>query len=149
MELVEFHSSIYGKYQGKLFLFEPTWDAFRPISKVGWDGTKITADDSVYKKDLFSPYYGYESLVQKAECRRLLQVTSLDDAKQIENPIEFWKWCGETSAKWWRDRPCVFLNSCVSREPQDWKRYLSYTHSRAKTLRNPPKSRVTKRLVPK
>jgi hypothetical protein len=86
-------------------------DSFRPISKVGWNGSRIAVDDSLYKKDLFSPYYGYESFEQKIECRRLIETVELEDAKKIEEPVQFWRWCGETSAKWWRDRPCVFLNS--------------------------------------
>jgi hypothetical protein len=149
MDLIEFRGTIYGKYEHTLYAFEPTWDSFRPIQKVGWDGSAISIQDSLYKKDLFSPFYGYESLVQKELCRRLIQTTELDDAREIVDPLEFWKWCGETEAKWWRDRPCVFANSCVSRELQDWRRYLKYLNSKAKTLRHPPKGRVTRRLVPK
>jgi len=145
MDLVEFHGSIYGKYSAKLYLFEPTWDSFRPIQKVGWNGERIAVEDSLYKKDLFSPYYGYESLVQKAECRKLIQTTELESAREIKDPIEFWKWCGQTDAKWWKDRPCVFLHSCVSKDSIDWRRYLQYTNSRAKTLRHPPRGRLTRK----
>ena len=145
MELVEFRSAIYGKYENKLFIFEPTWDSFRPISRVGWDGSRITIEDSLYKKDLFSPYYGYESLGQKALCRKLIQTTELESAREIQNPVDFWKWCGETDAKWWRDRPCVFLNSCVSREASGWKSYLRYINSRSKTLRHAPRGRLTRK----
>jgi len=149
MDLVEFRGMIYGKYQSQLYVFEPTWDSFRPITRVGWDGSKFSIDDAIYKKDLFSPFYGYESLVQKAECRRLIQTTELENAKEIVEPIDFWKWCGEKEAKWWRDRPCVFINSCVSREIQDWKHYLKYLNVKAKTLRHPPNGRITRRLVRK
>lgn len=145
MDLVEFHGSIYGKWNGKLFFFEPTWDSFRPIQSVGWNGERIAVKDDLYKKDLFSPYYGYESLNQKAECRRLIQITELETAREIKDPIEFWKWCGQTDAKWWKDRPCVFLNTCIPRETQDWKRYLHYINARAKTIRNPPRGRLTRK----
>jgi len=149
MDLVEFRGIMYGKYESKLYIFEPTWDLFRPITKVGWDGQRIAVVDDIYKKDLFSPYYGYESLGQKAECRRLIQNTELETAKEIVDPIDFWKWCGETSSTWWRDRPCVFVNSCISKDSQDWKKYLKYLNVRAKTLRHPPNGRITRRLVPK
>jgi len=149
MEIVEFRGITYGKYQSQIYVFEPTWDSFRPITRVGWDGTKIAIDDSQYKTNLFSPFYGYSSLGQKAECRRFIQTTELENARIIQDPLEFWKWCGESEAKWWLDRPCVFLNPCVSRDHQDWKRYLKYLNTRAKTLRHPPSGRITKRLVPR
>jgi len=146
MDLVEFNGTVYGKYQGKLYIFEPTWDSFRPIEKVGWSGSGIAVEDGVYKKDLFSPYYGYGSLVQKAECRKLIQTTELDSAREIKDLLEFWKWTGQ-DAKWWRDRPCVFLNQCISRDIQDWKRYLQYTNSKAKTIRHPPRGRLTRKQI--
>jgi hypothetical protein len=149
MELCEFHDTIYGKFEGQLYIFEYTWDSFRPIEFVGWDGSKFSPVDRKYKLDLFSPNYGYGSLEQKALCRKLVQETELENAREIKDPIQFWKWCGNAEAKWWRDRPCVFSSGCVSRDGQSWKKYLQYLNVRAKTLRRPFRGRVTKRLVPK
>jgi len=149
MELCEFHSHIYGKHKNQLFVFEPTWDSFRPIEKVAWNGVSYIILDSKYKVDLFDEYYGYGSLVMKAKCRELTQTTELSDVKEITDPIAFWKWCGETTAKWWFDRPCVFANECTTRDQTQWKRYIKYLQTKPKTLRQPLRGRMTRRLVPK
>jgi hypothetical protein len=149
MELVTFHDRIYGKYQGQLFTFESTWDSFRPIAGVGWNGKIMVPLDRDYKFNLLDPFYGYGSLEMKALCRKLTQETELENAKEIKDPVHLWRWYGEKNVKWWRDRPCVFAHHCVKRDPFDWKKYLNYLEVRAKTLRRPFKGRATKRLVPK
>jgi hypothetical protein len=149
MELLTFHERIYGKYNKKLFVFEPTWDSFRPISGIGWNGTNFVPMDSEFKKDIFSSDYGYGSLVERAECRRLTQETELSDAKEIRDPLFMWRWYGEQQVKWWRDRPCVFASPCVSKDILAWKHYLKYIETKAKTLRKPFKGRATRRLVVK
>jgi hypothetical protein len=149
MELITFHDRIYGKLNGKLYTFETTWDSFRPISAIGWNGKQIVPVDREYKSNLFDDNYGYGSLVEKAECRRLTQNTELSETKEIKDPIHVWRWYGEKNVKWWRDRPCVFANSCVSRDAESWKQYLKYLEVRAKTLRKPFHGRATKRLLPK
>ena len=143
MELCVFHTRIYGKHSNHIYLFEPTWDSFRPISKLGWDGKKFSAEE-MYKSNLFSPIYGFESLDQKTFCREIVETTDLEKAKEVVDPVEFWRWAGMSDASWFRDRPCVFLNQC---SPKNWKEYLGYIGSRSKTLRNPPRGRVTRRLV--
>jgi hypothetical protein len=149
MDLITFHDRIYGKLDNQLYTFETTWDSFRPINGIGWDGKRLVPIDGEYKTDLFSPVYGYGSPDIKAECRRLTQETELSDAKEIRDPIHLWRWYGEKNVKWWRDRPCVFANQCVSRDSDSWKKYLKYLEVRAKTLRRPYHGRATKRLVPK
>jgi hypothetical protein len=149
MELCIFHGNTYGKKDGQLFVFESTWDSFRPIKKVAWNGESYTIIDDEYKTDLFDEYYGYGSLVMKARCRELSQITELEEAKEISDPLTFWKWCGEKDAKWWLDRACVFTNSCVPKDNNSWKKYLKYLQTKPKTLRRPLKGRMTRRLVPK
>lgn len=149
MELCVFHTSIYGKKDGQLFVFEPTWDSFRPIERVGWDGIKYSIVDSKYKTDLFDQNYGYGSLQMKALCRQLSQTSELEEAKEITDPVTFWKWCGETEAKWFYDRACVFSNPCISRDANGWRKYLHYLNVRAKTLKNTVRGRITRRLVPR
>jgi hypothetical protein len=145
MDVCVFHTRTYGKLNQTLFVFEPTWDSFRPITKVGWDGKKFSTDEP-FKTNLFSPYYGFESPEQKTLCRQLAETTELD-AREILDPTEFWKWAGLTSASWFRDRPCVFLSECV---PRNWHNYVKYLGSRGKTLRRRiPSRRVTRRLIRK
>lgn len=145
MDVCVFHTRIYGKLDQTLYVFEPTWDSFRPITKVGWDGKKFSTDEP-FKTNLFSPYYGFESPEQKVLCRQLAEMTELD-AREIKEPVEFWKWAGLTSASWFRDRPCVFLTECV---PHNWNEYVKYLGSRGRTLRRRiPSGRVTRRLIRK
>jgi hypothetical protein len=146
MELKTFQDRIYGKYENQLFVFEPTWDSFRPIEHVGWDGKNYVILDQKFKQDLFDPNYGYGSLEMKAKCRKLSQDTELDDAKQIIDSVEFWKWSGEKELKWWNDRAVLFANPCVQRDMQGWKSYLHYLNVRSKTLRNNVRGRLTRRL---
>jgi hypothetical protein len=98
---------------------------------------------------LFSSEYGYGNNDIKAECKRLTQEIELSVEKQIQDPIQLWRWYGEKNIKWWRDRPCVFTSQCVSRDSESWRKYLKYLEVRAKTLRRPYHGRATKRLLPK
>jgi hypothetical protein len=149
MEICSFHDRIYGKKDNQLFVFETLWDSFRPIKKVAWNGESYSILDHEYKTDLFDNNYGYGSLVMKAKCRELTQNTELEEAKEIVDPLAFWKWCGETEAKWWYDRVCVFTDSCVPKDNKSWKSYIKYLQTKPKTLRRPLKGRMTRRLVPK
>jgi hypothetical protein len=149
MELIIFHDRIYGKLNGQLYTFETTWDSFRPISGIGWNGKIIIPIDNEYKTDLFSPFYGYGNLDMKTECRRLTQETELSESKELHDPVQVWRWYGEKNVKWWRDRPCVFTSTCMLRDTESWKKYLKYLDVRSKTLRRPYHGRATKRLVPK
>jgi len=146
MELCTFHDRIYGKYENQLYVFEPTWDSFRPIERVGWDGKQYSIVDSKFKKDIFSDFYGYESVDQKKLCKQLIEETELEKATELVDSVAFWKWSGEVEAKWFKDRPCVFTSPCVEK---NWIKYLRYLNIRAKTLRQYPKTRTTKRLLGK
>lgn len=149
MELCEFHSRIYGKYDNQLFVFEPTWDSFRPIEKVGWDGSRYVAVDFKYKQDLFDEYYGYSNLEMKLLCKKLLRETELSNAKLITESNLFWKWCEESDGLWWNDRTCIFSSPCIPRDSNEWKKYLHYLNVKSKTLRRAIRSRMTRRLLPK
>ena len=144
MELRTFYNRIYGKYDKQLYVFEPLWDSFRPIERVGWNGKQFSIVDSKYKQDIFSRTYGFEGLEQKNLCKRLLDETELEHSVEIIDPVSFWKWCGETEAKLFKDRPCVFANSCVEK---DWKKYLKYLEVKPRTLRTFNLGRTTKRLL--
>lgn len=142
MEVCQFRGRTYGKLNTALFVFEETWDTFRPISRVCWNGNKFVIDDSVYKTNLFDPCYGFGNAETKRYCKKLTENTELE-GKEF-NPTDFWNWCG-TPTEWFQDRPCV-LSRCASK---DWKKYIQYTASRPRTLRHAPGARVTRRLLRK
>ena len=145
MELVQFHDRIYGKHKSLLFTFEPTWDSFRPIHGIGWNGKQIVPISGGYTSDIFDENYGYGSLQMKALCRQLTQETELGEAREIKDPIQLWRWYSEKNVKWWRDRPVVLTSPCVDMSPTSWKEYLKYLETRAKTLRHPFRGRQTRR----
>lgn len=149
MELCEFHERMYGKYKNQLYVFETAWDSFRPISYVGWNGVRFQEEDSEYKQDIFSPYYGYGSAEMKQVCREFTRTVELSNATLITDPVQFWKWYGQKGAVWWYDRPVVFLHTCAPRGRESWKKYIQYLHVKPKTLRRNMLRRATKRLVPK
>ena len=143
MEVRLFKSQKYAKIQNHLFIYDGTWGSFRPISKVGWNGSVFVAEDSEFKKDLFSPFYGFGSSEMKTTCKTL---SGEDEAETITDPVIFWRWCSTTDVKWFKDRPAVFAQTCSE---LDWKTYLSYIGSKHRTLRRPPRGRMTRRLVRK
>ena len=97
MDLRVFHDRIYAKYQSQLYTFEPTWDSFRPIEKVGWDGKQYSVVDAKYKTDLFSEFYGYESSEQKRNyVVNLLKQLSLKMSQKLQIRSNF----GNGRAKW-------------------------------------------------
>jgi hypothetical protein len=147
MELCEFRGRIFGKHSKQLFTFESVWDSFRPIASVGWNGHEIVCVDAEYKKDFFSPVYGYGSPEMKEVCRHLTQNTELGDAKEIVDPLSFWRWCGISDAKWWNDRACVFSSKCIDTSKSSWKSYLNYIQSKPKTLRRSVVRRMTRKRV--
>ena len=149
MDLRTFHGNVFGKLQGKMYIFESTWDSFRPITKVAWNGSEFAIIDSKFKNNIFCPVYGFETEEQKKLCRKLAEETELGNAPELKNPTDFWRWCGEKEVSWWRDRPVVFASSCVSKDSVGWKKYIKYLESKPKTLRRPFKGRATRRLVPK
>jgi len=142
MEVVQFHGKTYGKENSYLYVFEATWDSFRPITKVEWNGKKFDINDATYKQDLFDQYYGFGSHEMKIHCKNLTENTELNGPEL--DPLSFWRWCG-TSTEWFRDRQCV-LSPCGN---HDWKKYIITTGSRPRTLRRAPSSRITRRLVAK
>lgn len=130
MDLVTFYGRLYGKINSKLYVFEPTWDSFRPIHGVGWNGKKFEIIEP-YKQNLFDECYGYSSKEERTECRKLAEITELE-GRVI---TDFWTWSKQKTV-WWIDRPIVFLNECVSKDNLSWKYYIKYITSNPKTLRN-------------
>lgn len=143
MELVKFRDTIYGRLQGHLFLWEATWDSFRPIRGYLWNGTTFVHHTD--HTDIWDPYYGYGSLEMKNLCRKLIEQTELETAKDITSLDQFWSWC-RTPTEWFRDRRCAFT-PCASKDTTSWKRFILYIHSKPKTIRHHKHSRATKRMI--
>jgi hypothetical protein len=137
MELAKFKGNLYGKLKTQLFIWEAAWDSFRPVESIAWNGREIVVIDSIYKEDIFDPYYGYGSPEMKLLCRRLTDITELDGPEKVP-------WFTE----WWRDRYCNFTE-CCPRDTGSWKKFIAYTGSRVKTLRVPRSSRATRRSFAK
>ena len=142
MEVCQFRGRTYGKVNGTLFVFEETWDSFRPIKRVYWNGKKFITDDTDFKTNLFDQNYGFGSSEMKLFCKKITENTELGGLEL--NSTDFWNWC-ETPTEWFRDRPCV-LSGCESR---DWKKFIILSGSKPRTLRRAHGSRVTRRLVTK
>jgi hypothetical protein len=143
MEVCIFRNSKYAKLAKHIFIYDQTWESFRPIQKIGWDGNRFVTDDFLFKKNIFDPFYGFGSAEMKTLCESLVE---MGEPVVIDDPVTFWKWCGTTDAKWFKDRAVVFAKTCSN---LDWRKYLSYIGSKHRTLRNPPRGRLTRRLVRK
>ena len=142
MEVCEFYGEVYGKLRNQLFVFEFSWDNVRPIEYVAWDGSKFVIVDK-FKKNLFDPYYGFGSREMKVLCNKLFNETEFEPRQVFTNPTDFWKWCGHKTT-WFRDRDCL-LSSSSAHSVDSWKRFVSASHSRPRTLRQKIKVRLTRR----
>jgi hypothetical protein len=142
MELVRFRETVYGRLQGTLFLWEPTWDSFRPIRGYLWNGTTFVHESDF--ADIWDPYYGYGSSDMKRLCKKLSESVDLNSAQDIQSLDHFWTWC-RTPTEWFRDRRCAFT-ACASKDAFSWKRLIGNTHSKPKTLRHHAHVRSTRRL---
>ena len=138
MELIKFKGRIYGRLDTQFFIWESSWESFRPIEKIVWDGSKVTVIDSKYKTDIFDQYYGFGSHEMNLKCSILSQEANLEIPEN--NDI---KWLNE---EWWRDRRCSF-SPCAQKDSLSWHRYLKYTNSKHRTIRMHTNNRATKRLI--
>ena len=146
MEVCEFQEKVYGKLRNQLFVFEFSWDNVRPIDFVGWDGLKFVIIDK-WKQNLFDPYYGFGSKEMKVLCNKLFNETEFEPRQVFTNPTDFWKWCGHKTV-WFRDRECLLapgLSSPNVLSVDSWKRFVSASHSRPRTLKQKIKTRFTRR----
>jgi len=141
MELCKFKGTLYGKLKTQYFIWDSEWETFRPIEKIGWNGTEIIAVDSKYKADIFDAWYGFGSPEMKQLCKRLTEITSIEVPES-----SFIPWLKE---EWWRDRECSFTSNCISRSAQSWQKYIQYLNSKSRTLRRHIRCHATKRLLPK
>ena len=137
------HQELYCKLQFQLFLWDTGWEIWRPITKIGWSGTKITYDDHKYKKDIFDPYYGFGSLEMKDLCKKLTDF--IDRTKYTEDIEKLFIY-----PEFLYDRKIEFLEMCPQinlKTKQSWQKYLKYMNQKSRTLRKFTDTRKTRRLL--
>jgi hypothetical protein len=137
MDLRKFKESYFTKSDGQLFIFDESWDSFRPLNNLAWNGSELVIDDQGFKKSIFKDDYGFGNFKQL--CHNLNKSCDIDSAKSIDSTTEFWKWVGNPT-EWFFDRPCVFLYKCSNRNKESWLKFVGKIGSRIKTLRRAPKS---------
>jgi hypothetical protein len=133
--LFQFADRIYLQIKTQWFVWEPSWESYRPIDNVSWNGTKFEIDDKAYCSDPTSELYGYGNEKMLELCQLLSEKYAVKDAKKIHT-------LATSSAVWFRDR-MVSLTPCAPKDKESWKRMLCGT--RAKTCRNIVRNRFTKR----
>ena len=125
--------------KGEWFVWEPSWDMFRPISAFSWDGKSYVIDDSQYTKDPFSDLFGFGTPEMKDICIKLTD----DNLQNIENAPHVVEACIGTPI-WARDRFVVM-------EPESiptWRTHLRSIGCRARTCRSQPRGKkFTKRTL--
>lgn len=127
---MEFQNHKFIKHNHQWFLWESTWESFRPIKSFAWNGTHFEIDDQPYCQNPMEPNYGFGSAEIKAFC------------KQIPLPTEFRSECpiiGQT--EWWFDRDIV-LTPCCPRDKLSWRRMHGGRHG---TLRHLTRNKFTRR----
>jgi hypothetical protein len=119
------------------FVWEPSWDMFRPISRFVWNGKAYVIDDTAYIKDPFSDLFGFGTPAMKDVCTNLTN----EYLEGIENAPTVREACIGNPV-WARDR---FV---VTDDIDTWRTHLRAIGSRARTCRNQPRGKkFTKRTL--
>jgi hypothetical protein len=132
--LYEFRDNTFLEYKRFWFLWEPAWEAFRPIEGISWDGTTFQLKDDAYCSDPTNRMYGYGSTQMIELCELLKDKYDEDAAKVSTLPI---------GTEWFRDR-FVSLTPCASRDIKSWKRMVQ-NHPR--TCRKAPRGKKLTRRI--
>jgi len=139
MEIIK-HRELYCKLETQLFLWDTSWEIWRPIIKIGWNGYEITYDDHKYKQDIFDSFYGFGSSEMKDLCKKL--TSFIDRSKYTENIEILFSY-----PEFLYDRKIGFLDSCLNNEKtkESWRKYLKYMNQKSRTLRKFLDNKKTKR----
>jgi len=121
------------------FVWEPSWDMFRPISAFVWNGKSYDIDDTVYIKDPFSDLFGFGTAEMKDLCSKL----SEENLEYIEKAPQVREACIGTPI-WARDRFVVMQPESIP----TWRTHLRSIGCRARTCRSQPRGKkFTKRTL--
>lgn len=137
MSVVRFRDDVFLDYKGNWFLWEPSWEKFRPIDAVQWDGSTFQIVDTQYCSDPMDEWYGYGSEKMKELCDALEPFYYKGEPKQVES-------LAIGNSEWFRDR-LMALSPCAPRDKESWKRMC---HGRTRTCRRPPRvQKLTRRSI--
>ena len=132
--LYEFRDKTFLEYKNYWFIWEPAWEAFRPIQSVVWDGTTFQIEDDLYCADPTSSVYGYGS-PQMAQLCELLKDKYDEKAVKVSTlPI---------GTEWFRDRFAT-LSPCAPHDVKSWK-HMVQNHGR--TCRKAPRGKKLTRRI--
>jgi hypothetical protein len=137
--LVRFQDKVFLNIGSKWFIWESSWDRYRPIDGMKWNGTQFILDDVAYCTDPSSELYGYGSQTMSDFCSALGEKYDATKAKQVDSIAI------GNSPIWFRDR-MISLTPCAPKDVASWKRMLC--GGRARTCRNITRNRFTKRNLP-
>ena len=113
MSLSKFQDKTFLNYKNHWFLWEPSWESFRPITSVEWNGHSFVVNDREYCADPSDEWYGYGSSKLKQACEALNSLYT-PNAPILETPAI-------GNVEWFRDR-AVSLSPCAPRDKESWKR---------------------------
>jgi hypothetical protein len=135
--LYDFRDRLVLEYKRWWFVWEESWEAFRPITGISWNGTTFIFDDREYCSDLTDPLYGYGTQTMKDICDMMAEIqTDALPEKRETLPME--------PVEWFYDRR-VSLTPCAPRDRLSWKRLVQ---SHGRTCRAAPKGTAfTRRRV--
>ncbi len=144
-----FEDRVYVRDQDHLFVYDSSWESFRPTDGVVWNPRTQTAHPwyGTLCADPLDPSYGYGTEDVRDRCIRLTDrlIDSLDTAEEISSVESFWTW-SHAPVVWVYDRPLVLPPGV---EPT-WDLWKSYVGTRRRTLRKAPRTfdfRATKRRI--
>lgn len=129
MGLFEFRDNTFLDYKGYWFVWEPAWDAFRPIQNVVWDGSTFRIVDNQFCSDPTDPLYGYGSESMMKLCELLRDRHSLSATPVDSLPIG--------QREWFRDR-FVAMDTCAPRTAASWKKLVQ---GKGRTCRKAPRGK--------
>lgn len=136
MELVKYKDTLYGKLNSQVFVWDSSWETFRPIKKIGWNGSALT-HVNLYT-DLLDPWYGFGSSEMRDRCRNLTETTDRETYGTDISKLF-------TQEEWLRDRKIPLL-PCAPRDGKTWSRYLNTMNLRRKTIRRDCLRKTKKRV---
>jgi hypothetical protein len=138
MSITKYGDTIFLNSKQHWFVWEPSWEMFRPITSFAWTGTDYEIVDRAYCADPMDPLYGFGTPQMKHVCDVLTATyaSRLDTAVPITTP-------SVGPSEWMFDRT-VSLTPCAPRDRDSWKRM---TRGRTRTLRHAPRNNRTRRFL--
>jgi hypothetical protein len=129
MGVYEFRDNTFLEYKGYWFVWEPAWDAYRPIQTVAWTGSTFRIVDEQFCSDPTDPLYGYGSESMMKLCDLLRDRHALPPTPVESLPLG--------RKEWFRDR-FVTMDTCAPRTTTSWK---TLVQGKGRTCRKAPRGK--------